>query len=65
LRSATSVNAALLNRSDTLGAIKPGYCADLLVVEGNPLDDISVLTRPGSIAVVMKDGEIYRNLLPQ
>jgi imidazolonepropionase-like amidohydrolase len=65
LRSATSVNAALLNCGDTLGAIQPGYCADLLVVDGDPLADISVLTQPGRLAMVMKAGSIYKNALAQ
>lgn len=43
LKSATSVNAALLDMEGKLGLIAPGAFADLLVVEGNPLDDISLL----------------------
>lgn len=43
LRSATSINAALLQESENLGAVKSGYCADLLVFSRNPLDDLSVL----------------------
>jgi imidazolonepropionase-like amidohydrolase len=42
LQSATSVNASLLGRDD-LGRIAPGCAADLLIVDGNPLDDPSVL----------------------
>lgn len=43
LQSATSVNAALLNMEGKLGVIAPGAFADLLVVDGNPLEDISLL----------------------
>ncbi len=42
LRAATSVNADLLGRGD-LGRIRPGAAADLLVLDGNPLDDPAVL----------------------
>jgi imidazolonepropionase-like amidohydrolase len=42
LRAATSVNADLLGRGD-LGWIRPGAAADLLVLDGNPLDDPAVL----------------------
>jgi imidazolonepropionase-like amidohydrolase len=42
LRSATSVNAELLGRGD-LGRIGPGAVADLLVLDGDPLRDPSVL----------------------
>jgi imidazolonepropionase-like amidohydrolase len=64
LRSATSVNAALLNKADELGAIRPGYHADLLVIDGNPLDDIGILARPDRIALVMKAGVIHKTILP-
>lgn len=60
LRSATSVNAELLDRTD-IGVIEPGRRADLLVVEGNPLDEISVLGRLEAIQLVLKDGQIHRN----
>ena len=42
IRSATSVNAELIGRPD-LGAVEPGRCADVIVVDGDPLTDISVL----------------------
>lgn len=51
LRSATSVNAALLNMAGQLGAIAPGAFADLLVVEGNPLDDIALLATDSNAIV--------------
>lgn len=45
LKSATSVAAAALGRRD-LGVIAPGKAADMLAVQGNPLDDIRALTAP-------------------
>jgi imidazolonepropionase-like amidohydrolase len=58
LRSATSINAMLLNQEGTLGCIRPGAAADLIVTQANPLEDISVLAKPdgASIAAVMRDG---------
>ncbi|MCR4274051.1 hypothetical protein, partial [Escherichia coli] len=41
--------------------IKEGYLADILLIEGNPLSDIRVLQDPDKIALVMKDGVIYKN----
>ncbi|WP_213952512.1 hypothetical protein, partial [Escherichia coli] len=38
-----------------------GYLADILLIEGNPLSDIRVLQDPDKIALVMKDGVIYKN----
>ena len=62
LRSATSINARLLNQEGVLGCIRQGAAADLLVVQGNPLEDISILARPNGegIAAVMKDGRFSR-----
>jgi imidazolonepropionase-like amidohydrolase len=61
LRSATSVNADLLQMAGKLGAISTGALADILVIEGNPLTDITVLERPDAIRVIIRDGRICRN----
>jgi imidazolonepropionase-like amidohydrolase len=59
LRQACAVNAELMGLGETLGCVKKGATADLLVVEGNPLEDISVLARGGEgIAVIMKGGNV-------
>jgi len=59
LRSATLVNADLIGRADELGVVAPGAYADLLVVEGNPLEDLAVLTRhEQSIRMIVRNGEI-------
>jgi len=42
----------------------PGAFADLLVIDGNPLEDIRVLTTPDqTLMLIMKDGQIYKNQL--
>ena len=56
LESGTTTGAALLNMSDTLGALAPGYYADLVAVEGDPLVDIQAVTR--RVVWVMKGGEV-------
>jgi imidazolonepropionase-like amidohydrolase len=55
--SATSKAAELLGLQDRLGSLMPEKEADILVVEGNPLEDISVLTDPRRIRDVYKGGE--------
>jgi imidazolonepropionase-like amidohydrolase len=55
LRSATSVNAKVFELKD-LGNIKPGYIADLVAVEGNPVEDIKAVKQ---VRLVMKGGMIY------
>ena len=49
--------ARLLGWQNEIGALKPGYFADIIAAPGNPLSDISVLTR---VSFVMKGGRIYR-----
>jgi imidazolonepropionase-like amidohydrolase len=57
LRSATSVNAQVFGLAD-LGNIKTGYLADLVAVNGNPVDDIKLMKH---VRMVMKDGVIIKN----
>lgn len=63
LRSATSVNAALLNMEEKLGAIVPGAFADILVLERSPLDDITIFERHDMIRLILRGGRICRNSL--
>jgi len=57
LATATTNAAALLGKEKDLGAIAPGYYADIIAVEGDPLADISVLTK-GNLPWVMAGGHI-------
>ncbi len=57
LRSATSVNAEIIGEDGQLGQVAPGFLADLIIVDGNPLTDLSVFDEHGSrIVMVMKNG---------
>jgi imidazolonepropionase-like amidohydrolase len=59
LRSATLVNAAILGREGELGEVVPGALADLLLVDGDPLRDLSRLQEQGKhLAAVVKGGEV-------
>ena len=61
IRSATTVNAELLNRTGDLGVVAPGARADLIVVDGDPLADISLLDGQGEhLPHIMKDGALYK-----
>jgi imidazolonepropionase-like amidohydrolase len=40
-----------------------GAYADMLLVDGNPIDDLSVLTNPESLRLIMKGGVVYKNTL--
>ena len=71
LRQATSKSAELMALSGPrnpypgkLGVIEEGAYADLLLVEGNPLENIEVLTKPEkNLVLIMKDGNIYKNTI--
>ncbi len=64
IASATTIAAELLRMEGKLGVVAPGALADLLVVDGNPLTDISVLTGQGErIAAILKDGVFVKNTL--
>lgn len=62
VRSATTINAELLNQTGNLGVLKAGSVADLILVEGNPLEDASVLAQPEvHLKLVIKDGAVAHN----
>jgi imidazolonepropionase-like amidohydrolase len=64
LRSATIVNADLLRQSDRLGVLKPGAFADFLLVNGDPLEDLGVLSGQGErLDVIVRGGIIFKNAL--
>ena len=65
IRSATMLGAELLGRPGELGVVAPGALADLLVVDGNPLRDLTLLQGQGEhLSLIMKAGALYRNRLP-
>jgi len=57
IQAATSSAADLLGRSDEIGSIQKGKCADLIAVQGDPLQDVSLLE---NVRFVMKDGVVYK-----
>ena len=61
LRSATSFNAELLQKSGELGCIAPDAYADIIVVNGNPLNDLTLFQdAEKNIPIVMKGGIFIR-----
>ncbi len=59
LTLATSENAAAVGLASRIGAVEPGLEADLVAVDGNPLEDITAVRR---VRFVMKGGTVYRNV---
>lgn len=61
LTAATSLGGQIMMRPDELGQVKTGFLADLVLVDGNPLENLALLTEPAKINLVMKDGIIYKD----
>jgi imidazolonepropionase-like amidohydrolase len=62
LRSATSINAEIMQKQGLLGSIEPGAYADIIAIDRNPLQDIHVMARPDEhFSMIMKGGEFVRH----
>ena len=60
--AATTIAAKLIGMEGKLGVVREGAIADLLVVDGNPMENVALLAQPErNLKMVMKDGEICRN----
>jgi imidazolonepropionase-like amidohydrolase len=63
VQQATLIGAEILNHEGLLGEVVENAYADLLLVDGNPLEDVSVLTRHDSaIKLIMRDGFVHKNV---
>lgn len=61
----TKNGGAAMDLPDELGQIREGFLADLLLVDGNPLDDPSLLLDRSKLLAVMKDGQMHRDSVPK
>jgi imidazolonepropionase-like amidohydrolase len=59
IEGATSIAAKAMRMQDTIGSIAPGLSADIIAMEGNPLEDITAVRR---VLFVMKGGAVFENL---
>jgi len=62
LMAATRTGAAAMLLEGQAGEVTKGFLADLVVVSGKPQNDVRLLQTPDNIRLVMKDGQIYKNL---
>jgi imidazolonepropionase-like amidohydrolase len=65
LRAATGWAAECIGREADLGTLEKGKLADLVVIDGDPLADATILQHPERIALVLKDGQIAADRRPQ
>ena len=64
LRQATSVNAEIIGQKGQLGTIKAGALADILLVDGDPTTDLTVMERDGAaLPVIMKAGAFHKRTI--
>jgi imidazolonepropionase-like amidohydrolase len=62
--SATRTNAALFGLGDEIGTVEEGKLADLIVVDGNPLDDVGILEDAANVRLVMREGRVMKQVGP-
>ncbi|GAA0179951.1 amidohydrolase family protein [Clostridium sediminicola] len=62
IMAGTKTNSELMMMEDKIGTLEEGKLADVIVVKGNPLEDISLLTNTDNIKVVIKDGKIQKQI---
>ena len=64
IRSATLIGAQVVRREGELGCLRPGAYADLLVINGDPLKDLSVFLKPdANLSAIVKGGAFHKNTL--
>lgn len=64
LRSVTTIGAKLCGMEGQIGVVAEGARADLIVVDGNPLEDVSVLMGDGArVPLIMRDGKVFKGAL--
>lgn len=61
LLTMTKHGGAAMDMGDKLGQIQEGFLADLLLIDGNPLEDLKMLMERDRLQVVMKDGDLHKN----
>jgi imidazolonepropionase-like amidohydrolase len=59
--AATKLGGEIMMAGDELGQIKEGYLADILLVDGNPLADVSILQDATRLLAIMKDGSFHKD----
>ena len=58
--AATKMGGEIMMRGHELGQIKAGYLADLLLIDGDPLDDVGLLRQRDKLRAIMKDGVLHK-----
>ncbi len=62
LHAATALGGQLMGQGDELGQISPGFIADLLLVNGDPTEDVAILQDKAALTAIMKGGKFHKAL---
>jgi imidazolonepropionase-like amidohydrolase len=54
-----------MDMGDELGLVKEGYLADLLLIDGDPVQDVRLLQDRNNLLMIMKDGEYHKSPRPR
>ena len=65
LSAATRLGGQIMDMGDELGLVKEGYLADLLLIDGDPTQDVTLLQDRDNLLMIMKDGEYHKSPRPQ
>ncbi|MDC8833062.1 amidohydrolase family protein [Alteromonas gilva] len=60
LHAATQLGGQLMGMADEIGLVKEGYLADLLLVDGDPTKDVSIMQNKQNIVMIMQEGRLYK-----
>jgi imidazolonepropionase-like amidohydrolase len=62
LQCGTRIGGQVMGMGNELGQVKEGYIADLLLVDGDPLEDLDLVVREKNLHVIMKEGSLYKDV---
>jgi imidazolonepropionase-like amidohydrolase len=61
LQCGTRIGGQVMGLGNELGQVKEGYIADLILLDGNPLEDLDLVVREKNLHVIMKEGSLYKD----
>ncbi|KAI0423474.1 hypothetical protein F5Y09DRAFT_336553 [Xylaria sp. FL1042] len=62
LLAATALGGEMMGYPDVLGKVQPGYYADVILIDGNPLDDISIIQDASNLHTIVINGHVHKNI---
>ena len=63
LIAATALGGEIMGHPDKLGKVQPGYYGDVILVDGNPLEDIEILQDTSKLHTIVLNGHVHKNVI--